>query len=125
MNRKQFVIVAVGMIVAAFAGGIIGSLVAAPAAAADAGGREIIATKIKLVDDQGRVRAALFTGKPEGACLAIYNQAAQVRMMLAVDESRSGITLTRDGAIFMITQDADASNVLIKDSAGKIKWLAP
>jgi len=124
MNRKQFAIVAVGMIVAAFAGGIIGGVIAAPAAA-EAGGREIIASKIKIIDDQGRIRAALFTGEPDTACLAIYNQAGQVRMMLGVDESRSGITLTRDGAIFMITQDVDASNVLIKDSAGKIKWVAP
>jgi len=127
MNRKQFVIVAVGMIVAAFAGGMVGNLTAMRAAHA-AGDPTVIddlkARKITLVNQDDKTRARLFIDS-DAVIFALYDPNQVVEQVMAVGKGRAILQFGAENPKLMIGRVSHTSVITMTDDEGRIIWNIP
>ena len=130
MNRKQFVIVAVGMIVAAFAGGLVGNLTAMRAAgAADPEGRftKLTTNALVITSPNGRMRG-LFAATDSAVYLSLLNEKGKfaIHAEVAYDGKR-GIAIVdeKQQERISLMMNGKDNVIIIRDEKGQLAWTAP
>ena len=114
---------AVGLMLAAGVGAVVGGAMAAPA---ERPARVIEAEEFRLVDAAGKARAFLAVGR-NGATLSLCDAAGNTRAGLCVTDRGPGLGLLDAAAQLRasLVADKEGSRLTLYDAAGRVVWSAP